>query len=212
MSAITPDRSDESRCTSVHWSLPVQCVLPRAHLANWHEAWHPKSGNRMRYRHTIGATEQLHNGTWTSLEIPPPGGYCNEQNPSNPKAFCDDRAGHTWMHRVVYDGCTYTWNAGAPRPASAEQLAEDVRSLRARVVELEEERDGTVAADFFQPGRTYTRDTHGRTATYRVTHITTSPDGERCATGWHQVEGYDSWRIWTDDDFHAWTEAGDQPC
>lgn len=82
----------------------------------------------------------------------------------------------------------------------------------ARVAELETERDGAVVADFFQPGRTYTRDTHGRAATYRVTHITTSPDGERCATGWHRVEGYDSWHIWTDDDFHAWTEAGDQPC
>jgi hypothetical protein len=136
MPEITPDRSDESRCISVHWSLPVQCVLPRAHRDNWHEAWHPKSGNRMRYRHTTGSTEQLLNGTWTSLEIPPPGGYCNEQNPSNPKAFCDDRAGHSWMHRVVYDGCTYTWNSAPGRPASAEQLAEDVRSLRAQVAEL----------------------------------------------------------------------------
>lgn len=137
MTAITPDLSDDSRCISVHWSLPVQCVLPRAHRANWHEAWHPTSGNRMRYRHTIGSSEQLCNGVWVPLEIPPPGGYCNEQNPSNPKVFCDDRAGHSWMHRVVYDGCTYTWGSQPSRPASAEQLSEDVRTLRARVAELE---------------------------------------------------------------------------
>jgi hypothetical protein len=137
MSAITPDLSDDSRCISVHWSLPVQCVLSRTHRANWHEAWHPKSGNRMRYRHPGGSTEQLLNGAWVSLEIPPPGGYCNEQNPSNPKAFCDDRAGHSWMHRVVYDGCTYTWGTARPRPAGVEQLTEDVRTLRARVAELE---------------------------------------------------------------------------
>lgn len=143
MTAITPDRSDESRCVSVHWSLPVQCVLPRAHRENWHEAWHPKSGNRMRYRHTIGATEQLANGAWTSLEIPPPGGYCNEQYSGNPKAFCDDSAGHREMHRVVYDGCTYTWGGEPSRPVSAEQLTEDVRTLRARVVELEAERHTT---------------------------------------------------------------------
>lgn len=137
MPEITPDLTDHSRCISVHWSLPVQCVLPRTHRENWHETWHPKTGNRMRYRHTIGATEILRGGLWTSLEIPPPGGYCNEQNPSNPKAFCDDRAGHSWMHRVVYDGCTYTWGSEPSRPASVEQMSEDVRILRARVVELE---------------------------------------------------------------------------
>lgn len=137
MPEITPDLSDTSRCISVHWSLPVQCVLPRAHRDNWHEAWHPKSGNRMRYRRAGGSTEERREGSWRSLEIPPPGGWCNEQNPTNPKAFCSDRSGHKWMHQVVYDGCTYTWGTTPSRQATVEQLTQDVRSLRERVAELE---------------------------------------------------------------------------
>lgn len=71
---FTPDLSDESRCVSTHWSLPVQCVLPRSHRENWHEAWHPETGNRLRYRYTIRATEQLHHGDWHNVEVPAPRG------------------------------------------------------------------------------------------------------------------------------------------
>jgi hypothetical protein len=66
-----PDLSDKSRCGSVHWSLPVQCVLKRTHRENWHEAWHPESGNRMRYRYPIRTTQELRHGEWTTLYEPP---------------------------------------------------------------------------------------------------------------------------------------------
>lgn len=74
MPEIQPDLSDQSRCISVHWSLPVQCVLPSTHRENWHEAWHPQSGNRIRYRRTLGIyrTEELRDGGGHTLEIPPP--------------------------------------------------------------------------------------------------------------------------------------------
>jgi hypothetical protein len=72
MSDHSPDQSDPSRCISVHWSLPVQCVLPRAHRENWHEAWHPETGNRLRYRYSARATEELHHGGWHALNIPGP--------------------------------------------------------------------------------------------------------------------------------------------
>ena len=74
MPEIKPDLSDESRCVSVHWSLPVQCVLPCTHRENWHEAWDPETGNRLRYRCGFGIfrTEELRHGEWTALFIPPP--------------------------------------------------------------------------------------------------------------------------------------------
>jgi hypothetical protein len=52
----------------------VQCVLPRTHRENWHEAWDPETGNRLRYRRSFGIfrTEELRNGEWTALFIPPP--------------------------------------------------------------------------------------------------------------------------------------------
>jgi hypothetical protein len=74
MPEIKPDLSEWSRCISVHWSLPVQCVLPCTHRENWHEAWHPGTGNRIRYRRSMGvyATEDFHHDAWHDLEIPPP--------------------------------------------------------------------------------------------------------------------------------------------
>lgn len=73
MPEIKPDLSEWSRCISVHWSLPVQCVLPCTHRENWHEAWHP-AGIRIRYRRSMGVyrTEQMWGGTWNVLKIPPP--------------------------------------------------------------------------------------------------------------------------------------------
>lgn len=73
MSEFTPDLSDESRCISAHWSMPVQCVLPRTHRDNWHEAWHPETGNRLRYRYSTRATEELHHGEWHEVKPPQPG-------------------------------------------------------------------------------------------------------------------------------------------
>lgn len=140
MPEITPDRSDESRCVSVHWSLPVQCVLPRTHRENWHEAWHPHTGNRMRYRRTIGATEELHDGEWHSLDIPIPGAVCGEPAASWPGVNCQmDHGpdGNRWNHFAIVNGCRYSWNTPQPRKATAEQLASDVSTLRARVAELE---------------------------------------------------------------------------
>jgi hypothetical protein len=72
MSDHSPDQSDASRCISVHWSLPVQCVLSRAHRENWHETWHPESGNRLRYRYPARATEELHHGAWHAVYAPGP--------------------------------------------------------------------------------------------------------------------------------------------
>jgi hypothetical protein len=74
MAEIKPDLSEWSRCISVHWSLPVQCVLPCTHRQNWHEAWHPESGNRIRYRRAYGTfrTEELIGDGWSDLGIPPP--------------------------------------------------------------------------------------------------------------------------------------------
>jgi hypothetical protein len=74
MPEIKPDTSDESRCISVHWSLPVQCVLSRAHRENCHEAWDAETGNRLRYRRSydIYRTEELRNDEWAVLFIQPP--------------------------------------------------------------------------------------------------------------------------------------------
>lgn len=72
MPEITPDLSDKGRCISVHWTLPVQCVLPRSHRENWHETWDPETGNRLRYRYGIYRTEELRNDEWAALFIPPP--------------------------------------------------------------------------------------------------------------------------------------------
>lgn len=62
-----PDLSDPDRCISAHWSLPVQCVLKRSHRENWHEAWHPESGNRLRYRYPLQLTQESHGGEWHDL-------------------------------------------------------------------------------------------------------------------------------------------------
>lgn len=72
MSTDTPDGSDPTRCLSVHWALPVQCVLAATHRENWHEARHPQTGTRIRYRWPITATEELRDGAWHPLAIPKP--------------------------------------------------------------------------------------------------------------------------------------------
>ena len=76
---IDPDRSNPDRCLSVHWSLPVQCILHVAHRENWHETWHPESGNRLRYRYGVLATEELRDGAWHDLGIAVPDNRSREQ-------------------------------------------------------------------------------------------------------------------------------------
>lgn len=144
--AIRPNRSDESRCTSVHWSVPVQCVLPVGHRENWHEAWHPKSGNRLRYRRSMGGyhTEELHHGEWHDLQLPPPGGFCGLLRSDIPNVSCTEQYGHGWMHRAKVDGVQHTWNTVPAPGLSVDQLTRDVGQLRgmavaahARIAELE---------------------------------------------------------------------------
>jgi hypothetical protein len=138
MPEIQPELSDQSRCISVHWSLPVQCVLPCTHRENWHEAWHPDSGNRIRYRRAFGVyrTEELHDGGWHDLDIPPPGDVCGEPY-DRPGVFCQAPRAHneiSWTHGAVVDGCSYTWNT--PRPAyKPEQVAIDLARVRAIAAE-----------------------------------------------------------------------------
>ena len=134
MPEIAPDLTDKTRCISVHWNLPVQCVLPRSHRENWHEAWHPQTGNRLRYRRSgMYRTEELNDG-WRDLEIPPPGGFCND-NSTYPNVRCTGQYGHGWNHRAVVDGCTYSWNTPIPKGLTVDQLAQDVRQLRGMAVE-----------------------------------------------------------------------------
>jgi hypothetical protein len=139
---IKPDLSDESRCISVHWSLPVQCVLPCTHAENWHEAWHP-NGNRIRYRRTLGVyrTEELHDGGWHDLEIPPPGEICGEPYGNDrPGVFCQAPLAHnqiSWTHGAIVNGCRYTWNT--PKPATTPaQVAQDLTRVRAIAAEQAE--------------------------------------------------------------------------
>ncbi|MEU3826514.1 hypothetical protein AB0F36_14515 [Streptomyces sp. NPDC029080] len=146
MPEILPDLNDETRCVSVHWNLPLQCVLPRSHRENWHEAWHPQTGNRLRYRRSGDyRTEDLHHGEWHHLEIPPPGGFCND-NSTYPHVRCTGQYGHGWNHRAVVDGCTYSWNTPIPKDLTVDQLTRDVKQLRgmlvdahSRIAELEEQ-------------------------------------------------------------------------
>lgn len=139
MPEIRPDMSDESRCISVHWNLPVQCVLPVGHREHWHEGWHPETGNRIRYQRSMGGyvTEELNDG-WHDLQIPPPGGFCNDQYISTfgdvPLVRCTGQYGHGWNHRAVVDGCTYSWNTPLPKDLTVDQLTRDVKQLRGMLV------------------------------------------------------------------------------
>ena len=65
---IQADLSDRNRCTVAHWELPVQCVLPPTHRDD-HEAWHPESGNRIRFcgESVHPYTEELRHGEWVRL-------------------------------------------------------------------------------------------------------------------------------------------------
>lgn len=134
MPEIKPDLTDTHRCVSVHWSLPAQCVLPRSHRENWHEAWHPQTGNRIRYRRAFGSflTEELRGGDWNDLAIPAPGDVCGEPHGTKPGVFCEDPRKHnerSWTHQAAFEGCRYTWNT-LKRDATPEQAQQDVARLR----------------------------------------------------------------------------------
>ncbi|MCX4697059.1 hypothetical protein [Streptomyces sp. NBC_01373] len=136
MPEIKPDLSDETRCISVHWTLPVQCVLPASHRENWHEAWHPENGNRIRYRRSYGnfITEDLHHGEWHDLQFAPPGGFCDDRYRDKPEVRCKSQYGHGWNHQVVFEGCRYSWNTPVPKGLTGDQLTRDVTQLRGMLV------------------------------------------------------------------------------
>ena len=131
MPEIHPDLSDTSRCVSVHWSLPAQCVMPRTHRANWHETWHPQTGNRIRYRRSCGtyATDELSDGEWHDLALPAPGDICVAPHSSKPGIFCQEPGDHQWMHRAIVDGCTHTWNL-LNRGMTPGQIQQDMADFR----------------------------------------------------------------------------------
>lgn len=141
MPEIKPDMSEWSRCISVHWSLPVQCVLPCTHRENWHEAWHP-NGNRIRYRRSMGIfrTEERSGDDWIDLEIPPPGEVCGEPHISKPGVFCQDARGHGWTHHATVDGCRHTWHP-ALRELTTGQVAQDLTRIREIAAEAIADRD-----------------------------------------------------------------------
>lgn len=68
---MSENETTAPQCVSNHWALQTRCVLPGSHRANWHEALHPLSGNRMRWRQTMGVyvTEELSDGEWRELGI-----------------------------------------------------------------------------------------------------------------------------------------------
>lgn len=141
MPEIKPDRGDASRCISVHWTLPVQCVLPRGHRENWHETWSPETGNRLRYRYAVHATQELRDAEWHDLQILPPGDICGEPRPGKPTVHCQAPRTHnaaSWTHHAVVDGCTHTWNT-VRRALTAEQERQDMVAFRRRVAEQDAE-------------------------------------------------------------------------
>ncbi|MFC8676761.1 hypothetical protein ACFUEN_29250 [Streptomyces griseorubiginosus] len=125
---ISPDLSDRNRCVSVHWSIPTQCALPPSHWDD-HEANHPETGVRLRYCRTGGTwrTEELRDGAWHRLEIPPPGGYCGQPDPDRPGVTCTWQHGHRFSrsHAADVDGEWHQWPTGLRDPAMSRALRED---------------------------------------------------------------------------------------
>ncbi|GAA3851833.1 hypothetical protein GCM10023084_02560 [Streptomyces lacrimifluminis] len=69
--------------------------------------------------------------------------------------------------------------------------------------------DGEKATpDFFQRGHTYKREHHGDTITFKVTAISTSPDGRyRVAHGWRTWAWDTGWEPTDSDDLTGWTDV-----
>ncbi|WP_019060039.1 hypothetical protein [Streptomyces prunicolor] len=128
MSEIAPNLSDDKRCVSVHWSIPAQCDLPRSHWED-HETTHPDTGVRLRYCRTMGTwrTEELRDGAWHRIEIPPPGGYCGQPDPDNPPAICAGQFGHrlSRAHAAYVDGVWRQWPSLVMEPERRPGLDEE---------------------------------------------------------------------------------------
>lgn len=56
------------RCISVHFTMPMQCLLAVGHRENWHEA--ELDGARYRYRWPSRSTQILADGEWQDYEAP----------------------------------------------------------------------------------------------------------------------------------------------
>jgi hypothetical protein len=67
-----PAEPGEPVCASVHWDLPVECVLPRTHRENWHVGANPLTGSWFRYRYPIRSTHELVDGRWVDRTEPKP--------------------------------------------------------------------------------------------------------------------------------------------
>ncbi|MEU1596175.1 hypothetical protein ABZ468_25785 [Streptomyces sp. NPDC005708] len=70
--------------------------------------------------------------------------------------------------------------------------------------------EGESTPDFFQRGRTYTRQYHGDVNEFRVDHIATAPDSDhRRAYGWYRRDAGARWHGYFADEseFDGWTEA-----
>ncbi|MFI0718882.1 hypothetical protein [Streptomyces sp. NPDC021224] len=151
MPEITPDLSDPNRCVVVHWVLPVQCVLPSSHRED-HEAWHPQSSNRIKFcgESVAPSTHELHDGAWHLLDLPRPGAVvCGEPYSRKPDVTCQEEHGadgSRWQHRALVDGCLYSWSTPHARPVTPQQLDHEVRALRARVADLEQQRAAVAEA------------------------------------------------------------------
>lgn len=128
MPEIAPDLSDHNRCVSAHWSVPAQCELPPTHWAD-HETTDPETGVRLRYCRVGGTwrTEELRDGAWHRLEIPPPGGYCGQPDPDNPGATCTRQYGHRFStaHAAYVEGVWRQWPGLVMEPERRAGLREE---------------------------------------------------------------------------------------
>jgi hypothetical protein len=69
------------------------------------------------------------------------------------------------------------------------------------------EGESTQPADFFQAGRTYTRQHHGNRIEFLVEHVATTPSGShRVAFGWRNAFGWPE-EPSDSDDLDGWTET-----
>lgn len=128
MPEIAPNLSDNKRCVSVHWSIPAQCDLPPSHWDD-HETTHPDTGVRLRYCRVGGTwrTEELRDGTWHRIEIPPPGGYCGQPDPEEVKVTCTLQHGHrlSRAHAADVHGNWRQWPALVKEPERRPGLREE---------------------------------------------------------------------------------------
>lgn len=113
------------------------------------------------------------------------------------------------LYREMGNSCPdYSWKPGEDGAHELLAGAEPV-GIYLALVPVRDTPPDLSGPNFFQPGHAYIRESHGRTVTFQVTHLSTAPDGSTMtAFGWHQVAGYDTWRDYSNDDFEdGWTEV-----